>query len=206
MCCITTSGVRGRMRPDRAGDATQALGDDRGRGGRRERPVGRRAPPRPRAGARGGLLAARRGAVRPRPRDDLRGVSPSLRPAATLRRRRPGHERAPRRLPLCPRPRPDLGARLRDCRGRPGRAPLAVRRPARRSGHGRRRPRRRSSGRDGRAPRQGRPGARRRPARRCASTATGGGSPGSRPAKPGPRRSSTRSRSIAAESRRIPRR
>ena len=84
------------MRPGSslAASGPLALGDDRRRGGARERALGRRPPARARARGTGGLLAARRGAVRRRARDHLRGLSPALRQAAALPRRRPRHARS----------------------------------------------------------------------------------------------------------------
>ena len=96
-----------------------------------------RPPPRARCGprrccrgssaARAGLLAARRGALRARARDDLRGLPAALRPAAPVRAGRSRHGAPARRLPVRARPRPHRRVRLGRGRRRSGRADLALR-------------------------------------------------------------------------------
>ena len=65
---------------------------------------------RPSGERRGRLLAARPGAVRARPRDDLRGLPRPLRAPAAVRARRRGRRAPARRLPLRARARPDRHA------------------------------------------------------------------------------------------------
>ena len=81
----------GRSRPSASSSATDGVSATIAReAAAREPALGRGARPS-RARARAGLLAARRRALRARARDDLRGLSPPLRPAAALRAGGRGH-------------------------------------------------------------------------------------------------------------------
>src|SRR5262249_34870015 len=110
-----------------AGDSFRGAckrGADRARPRRRVVALGGRA--RRGRGTRAGVLAARRGALRVGPRDDLRGLPRALRLATPVRTARSRQRTPARRLPLRPRARAHRGFRQRRRRRRPVRADLAL--------------------------------------------------------------------------------
>src|SRR5438477_4005146 len=95
------------------------MGDDGSRCCRREHALGGLPVAGARARPQPGLLAARRGSLLARSRDELRGLSRPLRPAAPVRGARRRHGAPARRLPVRARRGAHLGAARRCRRGRP---------------------------------------------------------------------------------------